>query len=180
MHFRKWLKSKFVYSNILFCPTSVIIYQWILTFVERRCFDIFKRKWLINYQNSRWFIFVNWLVSALLGWINEYFKDLSCVTHSCKHRFLQFYEWYLFSNMLFTSLSHSFVPRVSATEAGNSGPLGPSYGPDTPQRHRHHCCPTQRDGVPSSSDKTLCHYPTHHTVSVWLKGSWRRKGSVLC
>lgn len=87
-----------------------------------------------------------------------------------KNRFLLFSKWCLFSNMLFISLSHSFFPRASAAEAGNSGPLGPSYGPDTPPSHRHHCCPTQRDGFPASSDKALCHYPTHHTVSVWVKG----------
>lgn len=67
---------------------------------------------------------------------------------------------------LFISLSHSFVPRVSAAEAGYAGPMGPPYGPHTPQSHRHDCCPTQRDGFPASSDKTLCHHPAHHTVSV--------------
>lgn len=71
--------------------------------------------------------------------------------------------------IIFISLPHSFVPWVSAAEASHSGPLGPSDGPHTSQSHRHHRSPTQRDGFPASSDKTLCHYPAHHTVSVLKK-----------
>jgi len=58
--------------------------------------------------------------------------------------------------------SRSFGPRVSAAEAGNSGPPGTSHGPRR--------CPTQRDGFPASSDQTGHHHAAHHTVSVWLRG----------
>lgn len=82
---------------------------------------------------------------------------------------------------LSSRLSRSFVPRVSAPEAGYPGALGPPDGPDAPASHRHHCRPTERDGFPAGSDKTLRHRPAHHTVSVGRQeGRWGGCGFVFC
>lgn len=60
----------------------------------------------------------------------------------------------------------SHVPRVSASEAGDPGPLGAPHGPVPPQGGWHHGCAAQPDGLPASSDEALGHHAAHHTVSL--------------
>lgn len=60
----------------------------------------------------------------------------------------------------------SHVPRVSAPEAGDPGPLGAPHGPVPPQGSRCHGCAAQPDGLPASSDEALGHHAAHHAVSL--------------